>query len=287
MNSKPLSLSFARCLLRLQNGEMLNSSDIASKELLKQFCDDGIFQKLPAGARRVNYICSEPMSLHNYLKAQYDIISLENYVSEFETDSSDGERSLFASKSTKTFRGKSLQGFFIRAFHTETVVSGVIISSVPQGTELFIHQPEKLKISKNALVVGIENPECFLKFEKLAHLFPQKELVIIMRYLSNSPNKWLQTITNNYLHFGDFDPAGLHIYIREYRNQLSASRCSFFIPTNIEKLIDQFGIPTLYDQQIHLLKNIDFQLYPEVERLKHLLSKHRKGLEQERLLTLI
>ena len=93
MNSKPLSLSFARCLLRLQNGEMLNSSEIASKELLKQFCDDGIFQKLPAGGRRVNYVCSEPMSLHNYLKAQFDIISLENYVSEFETDSSDGERS--------------------------------------------------------------------------------------------------------------------------------------------------------------------------------------------------
>jgi hypothetical protein len=180
-----------------------------------------------------------------------------------------------------------LQGFFIRAFHTEIVVSGITIPPVPQGTELFIHQPEKLEISKNALVVGIENPECFLKFEKLAHLFPQKELVIIMRYLSSSPNKWLQTITNSYLHFGDFDPAGLHIYIREYRNQLPASRCSFFIPPNIEKLIDKFGIPTLYDQQIHLLKNIDFQLYPEVERLIYLLSKHRKGLEQERLLALI
>lgn len=287
MNSKPLSLSFARCLLRLQNGEMLNSSEIASKELLKQFCDDGIFQKLPAGGRRVNYVCSEPMSLHNYLKAQFDIISLENYVSEFDTDSSDGERSLFASKSTKTFRGKSLQGFFIKAFHTEIVVSGVTIPPVPQGTELFIHQPEKLEISKKTLVVGIENPECFLKFEKLAHLFPQKELIIIMRYLSSSPNKWLQKISNNYMHFGDFDPAGLHIYIREYRNQLSSLRCSFFIPANIEKLIDQYGIPTLYDQQIHLLKNIDFQQYPEVERLMHLLSTHRKGLEQERLLTLV
>ena len=287
MNFKPLSLSFARCLLRLQNGEILNSSEIASKELLKQFCDDGIFQKLPARGRRVNYVCSEPMSLHNYLKAQFDIISLENYVSEFDTDSSDGERSLFASKSTKTFRGKSLQGFFIKAFHTEIVVSGITIPPIPKGTELFIHQPEKLEISKNALVVGIENPECFLKFEKLAHLFPQKELIIIMRYLSSSPNKWLQKISNNYLHFGDFDPAGLHIYIREYRNQLSALRCSFFVPANIEKLIDQYGIPTLYDQQVHLLKNIDFQLYPEVEGLMSLLKKHRKGLEQERLLALV
>jgi hypothetical protein len=266
---------------------MLNSSEIASKELLKQFCDDGIFQKLPAGGRRVNYICSDSMSLYNYLTAQFDIISLEKYVREFETDSADGERSLYTSRSTKTFRGKSLQGFFIRAFHSEIVVSGITIPSVPQGSELFIHQPEKLGISQNALVVGIENPECFLKFEKLAHLFPQKELIIVMRYLSNSPNKWLMTITNSYLHFGDFDPAGLHIYIREYRNHLPASGCNIFIPTNIEKLIDQYGISTLYDQQIHLLKNIDFQLYPEVEGLMRLLKKHRKGLEQERLLALI
>lgn len=286
MRSKPLPQSFARCLLRLQNGEELNPSEIASKGLLKQFCEDEIIRIKPAGGRRVIYFCPEPVLLQNYLKAQNDILSLENYVSEFEIDLSDGESSLFASRSTKTFRGKSLQGFFIRAFHTEIVVSGITLQPGPLGIELFVHQPDKLQISHSALIVGIENPECFLKFEKLAHLFPQKELIIIMRYLSSSPNKWLQTIMNNYLHFGDFDPAGLHIYIREYRNQLPTIRCSFFIPPNIEKLIDQFGVPSLYDQQIHLLKNIDFQSYPEVKKLIEILNKHRKGLEQERLLTL-
>lgn len=287
MSSKPLLQSFARCLLRLQNGEQLNASEIASKGLLKQFCEDGIIRIKPAGGRRVIYFCPEPVLLQNYLKAQNDILSLENYVNEFEVGSSDGESSLFASMSTKTFRVKSLQGFFIKAFHTEIVVSGITLRSVPYGIELFVHQPDKLQISHSALVVGIENPECFLKFEKLAHLFPKKELIIIMRYLSSSPNRWLQSITNNYLHFGDFDPAGLHIYIREYRNQLPIFRCSFFIPPNIEKLIDQFGVPSLYDQQIHLLKNVDSQLYPEVEWLIDLLNKHRKGMEQERLLTLM
>lgn len=47
------------------------------------------------------------------------------------------------------------------------------------------------------------------------------------------------------------------------------------------------SISALYDRQIHLLKNIDFQLYPEIERLMQLLSKYRKGFEQERLLTLL
>ena len=287
MSYRPLPQSFARCLLRLQNGEQLNPSEIASKGLLKQFCEDGIIQIKPAGGRRISYFCPEPILLQNYLKAQNDILSLENYIREFEADSSDGESSLFASRSTKTFRGKSLQGFFIRAFHTEIIVSGITIQPVPHGIELFVHQPDKLQILHTSLVVGIENPECFIKFEKLAHLFPQKELIIIMRYLSSSPNRWLQTITNNYLHFGDFDPAGLNIYIREYRDQLSAPRCNLFIPPNIEQIIDQYGISALYDQQIHLLKNIDFQMYPEINALYGLMQKYRKGLEQERLLTLL
>lgn len=108
-----------------------------------------------------------------------------------------------------------------------------------------------------------------------------------MRYLSSSPNRWLQTITNNYLHFGDFDPAILNIYIQEYRKQLPVYRCNYFIPPDLDQLIKQYGLTSLYDQQIHLLKNIDFLMYPEINALFDLMQKYRKGLEQERLLTLL
>jgi hypothetical protein len=286
MSSKLLPLSFARCLLRLQNGEQLNSSEIKSKGLLKLFCEDGVIQKRSIGNRRASYCCANSEILQNYVKVQHDIISLEKYIYEFEIATSDGESSLGASKFTKTFRDKSLQGFFIKAVNSEISIQGETVHPTPQGIELFVHQPENLQISKSALVVGIENPECFLKFEKLVHLFPQKELVVIMRYLSHSPNRWLQTISNSYLHFGDFDPAGLSIYIREYRNLLPAGRCNYFYPSNIEQLIDQYGVTSLYDRQVHLLKNIDPYLYPEVGRVVDLFHKHRRGLEQERLLTL-
>lgn len=286
MSSKSLSLSFARNLLRLSNGEQLNSSEIGSVHLLNRFCEDGIIQKRPLGNRRVSYSCTNPVALQNYLKVQNDIISLENYILAFEADVSDGENSLGASKSTKTFRRKSLQGFFIKAFDTKMSISGEMIPSTPNGIELFIHQPDKLLISDTALVVGIENPECFLKFEQLYALFPQKEIIAIMRYMSNSPNKWLHSITNHYMHFGDFDPAGLSIYIQEYHQHLGGDRCSFFVPQNMEELLSEYGIASLYDQQIHLLKNVDFKLYPEIKCLFEWMKKHRKGMEQERLLTL-
>lgn len=284
MSSKPFSLSFARCLLRLQHGEYLHASEMASKSLLKQFCDDGVIRKHPSGNRRVSYFCPEPSGLKNYLQSQMGILSLENYIRESESGLSDGENSLSATKSTKTLRKKSLQGFFIKVFHSNIIIEGETVAQTPNGIELFVHRPEALQISTTALVVGIENPECFLKFDQLAHLFPQKEMVIMMRYMSLSPNRWLQTLPNDYLHFGDFDPAGLSIYIQEYRKHLSAQRCRYFIPPNIEQLISQYGITQLYDQQIHLLKNINFHEYPEIENLFSLLHKYRKGVEQERLL---
>ena len=284
MSSKSLSLSFARCLLRLSNGERLYSSEIGSVHLLNRFCEDGIIKKHPLGNRRVSYTCTNPIALQNYLKVQNDIISLKNYILEFEVNSSDGESSLDASKSTKTFRRTSLQGFFIKAFNTNLTISGEKIPSIPEGIELFVHQPEKLRISNTALVVGIENPECFLKFEQLSYLFPEKEIIALLRFMSNSPNKWLHSITNKYLHFGDFDPAGLSIYIQEYLQHLDKERCSFFVPQNMDELLSQYGIPSLYDRQIHLLKNVDFNLYPELKNLLDLMKKHRKGLEQERLL---
>jgi hypothetical protein len=54
----------------------------------------------------------------------------------------------------------------------------------------------------------------------------------------------------------------------------------------MDQLVKQYGLTSLYDQQIHLLKNIDFQIYPEIKALFDLMQKYRKGLEQERLLTL-
>lgn len=281
-----MPLSFVRSLLRLQKGERLSQSDIKNKNLLKRFCDDGIIQKLPNGNRRVVYFCPDSGVLDNYLRVQQDILSLTGYIHQFEIGGSDGESSLGASKSTKTFRGNSLQGFFIKAFHSEIVISGEAVKPLPPGVDMFIHHPEKLNISDTTLIVGVENPECFVKFDKLVHLFEQKELVIIMRYMSNSPNRWLQSVSNNYLHFGDFDPAGLSIYIREYLSNLSSLRCDFFIPPELEQLLEQYGQESLYDSQIHLLKNIDFQNYPKLVYIANLLHKHRKGLEQERLLSL-
>jgi hypothetical protein len=191
MSSKPIPLSFARCLLRLANGDKLTASEISAKSLLKQFTEDGIIQKWPGAGRRGIYSCPNPLSLNRYLRVQNDILSLEDYIDHFRETDADGESSLSASKSTKTFRAKSLQGFFIKAFKAKISIANEKIIAPPKGLELFVWRPEQLQISPSALVVGIENPECYLKFDKLIKLFPEKERIVVMRYLSQSPNRWL------------------------------------------------------------------------------------------------
>ena len=286
MNSKKIPLSFLRALLRLSFGEQLKASEITSRSILKKFLDDGIIKERAISKQRRVYVCVNSENLKHYLNTQYDILSLDKYIQQKEGEGTDGENSLQASKSTKTFREGSLQGFFMKAVGTSIILDQQEIPSIPSGVELFIHQPNKLVISPETVVVGIENPECFLKFEVLRKLFPQQELLLVMRYMSLSPNKWLETIPNPYLHFGDFDPAGVSIYINEYRNKLGAERCLFFIPDNLERMLKEFGSSDLYDAQFHQIKNVIPTDYTEIQSLIMLLNKYQKGLEQERLLSI-
>lgn len=280
-----MPLTFLRCLNRLASGEELKASEIAAKSLLGKFIDDGLIKERAVSKRRREYVCVNADNLHNYLHAQYEILSLESYIHQMEGQESDGQQSLQATKSTKIFRKSGLQGFFIKAYGTSLFIDDEEIKSLPNGIELFIHQPEKLKLLPSALVVGVENPECFVKFTQLRELFPKQELIVVMRYMSKSPNKWLQSIPNSYLHFGDFDPAGISIYIHEYRKQLSGKRCNFFIPDNIDYLIKQYGSKELYDRQINQLTSIKKSEFTELESLIEILHKYNKGMEQERLLT--
>ena len=94
--------------------------------------------------------------------------------------------------------------------------------------------------------------------------------------------KWLQSIPNNYLHFGDFDLAGIGIYLHEYKLKLS-NKSSFFIPENIEYLLRTYGNKLRYDYQ---KTNFDISLIEEKELLQliQLIHQHKKGLDQEVLI---
>lgn len=283
MSSNKIPLKFIENLQLLMEGALLNASTFSSKQLLNRFLDDGVLEQIPVGRRRRKIACRSPEALHHYLHQQFGIHSLEEYHELMQLEQRDGADSLRATRSTKTFRTQTLQGFFIKPFGTSVTMNGTALPALPEGVEFFVHDFNALSISESTLVIGIENPECFVKIKTLLHHFPGSEHLFVLRYHSKSPAQWLATISNPYLHFGDFDPAGIAIYHNEYLKPLGETRCRFFVPENIDALIEN-GDPTLYDQQLHLMPEPSSFLQPDLLALIAKIKQHGRGVEQEHLL---
>lgn len=265
------------------NGEALNGSAFGNRKLLEQLIEDRVLVRIVVGRGRAKIRCPNPLALRNYLKHQFSIVDLAAYLDVVQQDVRDGEDSLKATASSKILRTGSLQGFFIKAFGASIEIGGKGLEPLPVGVEYFVSDFQSLEIPEKALVVGVENPECFTKAGRLLHLFPRKPLIFVLRYHSNAILRWLPTHGNPYLHFGDFDPAGIAIYCNEFLPILGNVRCSFFVPENFEELIAH-GDPDLFDQQAHLWPpKIEIQ-QPELQQLVSVISRFAKGCEQEKLL---
>lgn len=71
---------------------------------------------------------------------------------------------------------------------------------------------------------------------------------------STDLRRWLCTIPNHYLHFGDFDLAGIGIFLFEFQQYLGAERSSFLIPSDIDSFEVRFR--KRYDEQYCRFKDI-------------------------------
>ena len=67
-----------------------------------------------------------------------------------------------------------------------------------------------------------------------AHKLSDRVLFVSRYPQSTDLRRWLCTISNHYLHFGDFDLAGIHIFLFDFQQYLGKERSSFLIPCDIE-----------------------------------------------------
>ncbi len=81
------------------------------------------------------------------------------------------------------------------------------------------------------------------------------------------------------MHFGDFDIAGIGIYLNEYKKHLS-EKATFFIPENIKSTLRKNGNRDRFDNQKINFK-IDKIQESKILDLIELIKKEKKGLDQE------
>ena len=85
-----------------------------------------------------------------------------------------------------------------------------------EGSFLFVSDWEKFTIPEDTVVIGVENMDNFRMIRRQRTLFDRylhnhalsDKVLFVSRYpQSTDLRKWLCTISNHYLHFGDFDLA--------------------------------------------------------------------------------
>ena len=138
-------------------------------------------------------------------------------------------------------------------------------------------------IPSDVTVVGIENPENFRFIRQQRSLFetcmPGQRLLFVSRYPQSCDlRNWLMRIGNPYVHFGDFDLAGIKIFLSEFHRYLP-ERSSYLIPSDIEERLKNGSTERFngnYYENRHLSADI-----PELQALIDLIMKFHKGYDQE------
>jgi hypothetical protein len=189
---------------------------------------------------------------------------------------------------SKLKRKKVFHGFLVNTYEAlKGKLNGHEIDLCPlHGSFAFVNDYRNFTIPPEVTVVVVENFENFRLLMGQKHLFKHIQPLFVWRFRNSIDIvNWLNLIPNNYLHYGDFDPKGLHIYVSEFRHKIPLGRSDFFKPSGIEDLLSEFGKKERYEDQMEYLKNIDFEGVPEIAELFLLIKKLKRGLDQEVLIS--
>ena len=276
-----ISLHVAEILLSLQKGETINASS-AKSAVIEELVAENIIQRNGRVQKKLSI--ANAKSLTTYLGNKFGINDLQKYIETLSQENLSRSELTEVSGNSKLKSVRTFKGFLINSFETiPAKINGREFKINPEdGIFRFIYDFETFEIPQNITIVGIENPENFRHIDKQKYLFKNIMPLFVSRYPQNQSKdllKWLQSIPNNYLHFGDFDFAGIGIYLNEYRKYLG-ERASFFVPENIEQMLKTYGNKELYNNQ--KISFSEENLTEEnLKQLILLIHGNKKGLEQE------
>lgn len=274
-------------LLQLRSGKSLPYSALRG-ELAETLLHEGVLVSYSHGTKR-SIIASSPLKLEQALRHIDERLGnleqmqsfLENDISRHEQAAETGNSKLVAVRSCPGFPVNSYEPILCYINGKETAIEP------PDGTFLFITDWKSFSISKDVTIVNIENMENFRLVRQQRELFnsmlPGRHLLFVSRYPQSSDlRKWLQSIPNQYVHFGDFDLAGINIFLTEFYKYLGV-RSSFLIPHDIEERL-QHGLQERYNTQYQRFKNLSTDILP-LQQLINLIHKYHRCYDQEGYIT--
>jgi len=278
-------------LQHLIDGKSVATSSLR-KDIAAELLDEGLLTVHANGSRRT-FRAIRTSTLKNYLYSRFEefrVINASAKLSDIEVSSRAQQAK--ASGNSKTVAVRSCHGFPLNCYEPIEcrLVGKSILISPPEGSFMFIADWRSFTIPRDVIVVGIENMENFIEIRRQRYLFTDytstlcksatsPRLLFVSRYpQSKDLRLWLQTIPNIYIHFGDFDLAGISIFLNEFRKYLG-ERATFLIPDDIEKRIES-GSTKRYNDQCLNFKNLTSDI-PCIQHLITLINTHHRCYDQE------
>lgn len=276
-----LSVSLARKLSCLAQGEVLPRSQLKSP-LVDNLLEHGVLTLRSNGTRQSLY-CRDSAGLHSFLRNHLGINDLDLFIDAAGRKELLRSDAVHIASDSKLKKIRTFKGFLVNCEQpVEATLNGAPFPINPTpGAFTYVYDYECFRPAAETIIVGVENGENFRYLERQKQLFPYEKMLFVSRYpQSGDLVKWLQGIENPYLHYGDFDFAGINIYLHEFKKKLG-NRATFFVPEAIVKLFQNFGNRELYNRQVKNAPARDCLLEPELEKLWDLISAEKKGVEQE------
>lgn len=266
--------------IRLANGEALPSSSLKG-EWFEQMLADGILVSITHGSRK-SFRVANVDTFRHYLVSQYDIRDLEQTIEMLSEENPNRALQVNVSGDSKFVRQRSFSGFLVNCYQPiDAMLNGRVITVYPpEGSFLFVSDYQHFSVAEDVVIVGIENAENFRHIRCQKHLFTAYEKVLfVSRYPQNGDLvKWLQSIPNKYVHFGDLDLAGIAIYQNEFYRHLG-ERSSFLIPDDYEERIS-LGNRERYDRQLPQYGKMKIQ-DGRIAPVFSCIHRYHRGYDQE------
>ena len=271
-------------LQRLMTGESIAAS-LLRKDMAETLLTEGLLTVQSHGSRRT-YRAINATALKVFLESHYEELrGFENTEVSREKVGLTRSEQAAETGNSKLVKVRSCPGFPVNAY--EPIACSLhgheLVVNPPEGSFMFITDWEDFVIPEDIIVVGIENMENFRMIRQQREFFESEigsqRLLFVSRYpQSTDLRSWLQGIPNRYIHFGDFDLAGIHIFLTEFHKYLG-DRASFLMPSDIKLRLSQ-GSSVRYNVQygkFHGLHCSDKNL----QSLVKLINKYHRCYDQE------
>ena len=266
----------------LSEGGKVASSQMRGEEV-REMLADGVLQKQAHG-RHVCYLAPDAEAFLAYLQNRWGITDLTKSLQLLQ-DKEGASRAQFTQTTgdSKFIHQRTMTGFLVNSYTDipATLHGRPVVIHPAEGSFTYIYDYTAFSVPEDVVIIGVENAENFRRIASQRNLFQAyNRPLFVSRYPQNGDLlRWLLSVPNHYVHFGDFDLAGIHIFLTEFFQHLGPSRSEFFIPDDIYQRLPS-GSYERYKVQYNKFGSMtvaDSRLLPLFDAI----NREHKGYDQE------